>query len=468
MLLIPDSSRLINRSDLPDYNKLMEEKKTKQVYPNELTCDIVRGFESSTLSIDAPDGLYRVWMVFGYANTSYSREMPPLFDTIVSINGKPKQPVRLRVSAVIERRSYSCKAVDGKITFNFSTDKVQWNIAAIMIYSPDQEDKAAQEIAVINEEIDNLPPQLRPLWKFRERLDPETMVKLTDAEKARGYVIFQRSYLHEVFIDSKPTREEISPTPEAPNAFAALGEFEPLTFSIYALADKHIQSVTAQLPDTSLTVHYVVNRQYKEGGYNSAPTGRYRNTPAYLLPINDQGVVVCAHEPVRFWLTAQPGENVEPGIKQGQATLHFADGSTCDIPLKLQVLPFRLKKDPNITYSAYYDTPLWFFMNGNWKGHPHRNIIAQVTEDYTRAILADMRDHGMNALSAPVSWTLKDGKPVASSVQISNYMFAMYREYGLDKSSLYWRINKDGLIKAAQGTIVKQQWRSLPNDLNDP
>ena len=451
--------------DVPDYAALAEGEMMLRVYPNELTCDFLAGVEEARFSVDAPAGEYTCWILFGYASEKYNRERPYFFEARVAINGEVRDTVRLRAPAHIERRSFSCEAVDGKISITLSTDGVQWMVAGMVVYDEEGEKEATGEIAAITEEIDLLPPPLAGRWTLRKRIEKEILAELTDEERKRGYVVFHRSYLHEVYPDSKPTRAEIDAKVEA---FATPREFEPLTFSVYPLDDMQITLVNVDLPEASVKVAREVSVPYKEGGYNSAPTGRYRIAPSYLAPVDDPGVALHAEEPVRFWITAHVDDGAWPGVKRGTTTITFADGDAHEVPLSLKVLPFRLEKDPGITYSAYYDTRLWFFLGGNWPNYPRRGKLEEMTEQYTRAFLADFRDHGMNALSAPVSWTLKDGKPAAGSVDISNRLFAMYREYGLDKMALYWRIKKDEMIKATQGEIVKEQWRHLPKDLEDP
>ena len=69
-------------------------------------------------------------------------------------------------------------------------------------------------------------------------------------------------------------------------------------------------------------------------------------------------------------------------------------------------------KDPGTTYGVYDFPRLWFF-SGNWQEHPRRKELTRITYEETERILADMSDHGMNATSAPVTWKVVDGKPVA-------------------------------------------------------
>lgn len=450
---------------VPDYATLAQSEKQLPVYPNALTCDFAAGAGDTTFSVEVPAGDYACWILFGYASTASDPQIPTYFDTRVATGGEVRDTVRLRAPAHIQERSFSCKADNDKLTFDFSTDGVQWTVAAMMIYRDKDAAKADKEIAAIRKEIDFLPTQLRGRWELRERSDRETLAILTDAERESGYVIFNRGFLHEVYPDSKPTREEIG---AAVSTFATPGEFEPLTFSVYPLDDMRITSVAVDLPEATVTVAREVCAPYKEGGYNSHPTGRYCIAPSYLAPIDYRGVALRSRVPVRFWLTAHINDTAKPGVRRGSATITFADGTTHEVPLSVDVLPFRLEKDPSITYGAYYDTRLWFFLNGNWPDYPRRERLGEMVEAYTRAFLADYRDHGMNALSAPVTWTLHDGKPAAGSVDISNRLFAMYREYGLDRMSLYWRVRKDEMIKATQGKVVKQQWRHMPEDLEDP
>ena len=451
--------------EVPDYAALAATDKVLPLYPNELDCDFVGGSAAATFTAAVADGEYRCWTLFGFASEQTNPMRPPHFDTEVTLNGAAAEPVRLRAPAMIESRSYRCRAENGRLTVRFRTDGVQWLVAALMLYTEEDAGAAATELAAVEREINFLPAALASRWTLRQRLETEPLADLAAADQERGYVLFRRHYLEELYLDSRPARAEID---ASVRAFAAAGEFEPLTFCIYPLRDLHITQVTAELPGTRLQVAREVCAAYKEGGYNSAVTGRYRIAPSYLAPLDARGVVLRAGEPVRFWLTARVLDDTAPGLLQGRATLTFADAAAAVVPLALEVLPFRLEKDPDLTYGAYYDTRLWFFLNGNWAEHPRRERLAELVEAYTRAFLADYRDHGMNALSAPVTWELRDGEPVAAGVDISSRMFALYREYGLDRPALYWRMRVAEIIRATQGEAVRQQWRDLPADLEDP
>gem|GEM_PF-2658658 len=450
--------------EVPDYAALAADK-VLPVYPNELDCDFVGGADETTFAVSVPDGDYRCWLLFGYASEQTNPGRPPHFDTRVTLNGAAAARVRLRARAVIERRNRPCQIRNGRLAVGLATDGVQWQVTALMLYDQAAAAEAEAEIAAIEKEIDFLPPELASRWTLRERPVSEPLAELTAAERERGYVLFQRHYLRDLYPDSRPARAEI----EAPvSTFAAAGEFEPLTFCIYPLRDLRVTRVAAELADLPLQASYEVCTPCKEGGYNSAVSGRYRVMPSYLAPVPADGLRLRAGVPVRFWLTVRVRAAASPGRRTGKAELVLAGAVPATVPLALDVLPFRLEKDPELTFSAYYDTRLWFFLTGNWADYPRRARLAEIVEAYTRAFLADFRDHGMTALSAPVTWRLRDGRPAVAAVDVSDRLFALYREYGLDGPMLYWRMQIGDIVRATQGEAVRQQWRDLPADLEDP
>ncbi|MFH0963140.1 MAG: glycoside hydrolase domain-containing protein [Planctomycetota bacterium] len=452
--------------ELPEYEALVREEKHLRVYPNELTCDFVGGLEEATFTVKAAGGTSRCWVLFGFGDDRYNPERPWYFDTRIAINGEARGTVRLTSPAVFVQRVFDCAPRDGEVAFTFSTDRAQWMVAAMILYGDGDAKEVADEVAAITEEIEFLPPALASRWLLRERLEKETLAELTKDERDRGYVVFHRSYASEVYPDSRPTRAEIE---AGVKGIATPGEFEPLTFSIHPLTDKKVESVTAELPGTTLRIERVVYQRVREGGYNSAISGRYRVEPSYLTPIDEGGVTLKKDTPVRFWITARVGEDTPPGVKRGEATVAFDDATTCRVPLALEVLPFRLEKDPTITYSVYYDTRAWFFFAGNWPGHPRRDVLAKMTMDQTRAHLADLRDHGMNAIAPPIAWTVKDGKPAAAAVDRSNMLFALYREYGLDAPGVWWRMNMPEVARAAGAALRDDpNPRGIPKKIDDP
>jgi len=134
------------------------------------------------------------------------------------------------------------------------------------------------------------------------------------------------------------------------------------------------------------------------------------------------------------------------------------------------VLPFRLEKDPEITYGVYYLPHLWFFGNGNWRGHPRRKELARIVHEETVAILADMRDHGMNASGAPITWKVADGKPVVAVPARSDMIFALYRKYGLDRLAV-WNCDRMSMPKAVKESgceSFSKRWNGIPKDVEAP
>jgi len=453
--------------DLPDYDKLMREEKRLRVYPNELTCDFAGGPDEATFTVKAPEGTSRCWILFGFGDDRYNPERPWYFDTRVAINGQTRDTVRLTARAVFEQRTFDCAPRDGQIAFTFSTDRVQWMVAAMILYGDADQKEVVKEIAAITEEIEFLPPALASRWKLRPRLEKETLGTLTDDETEKGCVIFHRNYVSEVYPDSRPTRGEMN---AGVTAFATPGEFEPLTFSIYPLRDMRVMSVEAQLPDTTLKIDRVVCQRVREGGYNSAISGWYRVEPSYLKPIDSRGVYLKKDSPVRIWITAHVDENASPGVKEGEATVTFDDGATCGVPLAVEVLPFALEKDPAITYGVYYLPHLWFFGNSNWKGHPRRKELARIVHEETERILSDMRDHGMNASGAAITWKVTDGKPVVAVPGRSDVIFALYRKYGLDRLAV-WNCDRMDMAKAVKESgceSFSKRWKGVPKDVEAP
>ncbi len=453
---------------IPDYNALAKAKKIPAICPTSLDCDFIAGTEPTKFSVSVPDGKYHCYCLFGYANTKYNPNRPYYFDTTIKVNGVLEDTVRIRCAGVIFHRTFDCKAKNGRLEFEFSTNGVQWIISAIMIYADKDAPQAETEIRQINNEMMFLPKPLAKLWKLRKRLIKEKLASLTPEEEGKGYVVYHRGYLNEIYPDSKPSRAEIQAA-EKLSTFTTPGEFEPITFSIYSLKKMKLVSASVSIPGVSAKISYEVCVPYKEGGYNSSPTGYYRIAPSYLQPINNQPVILREAASVRFWIVTHAKPSVKPGIKRGYATLQFADGTRRTLPLELEVLPFRLENPPDITYSVYYDTPLWFFLAGSqYANYPQRAKLSKLVERYTRSLLADMHAHGMNALSVPVTWNVQNGKPQAACESISRRLFAMYREYHLDKLSLYWRFKKPEILKAIHAEILKEQWRHMPKNLRNP
>ena len=207
----------------------------------------------------------------------------------------------------------------------------------------------------------------------------------TPQEAEAGYVLFARHWLDVVFPVSRPRPGE---TPPLLQAFAAPGEYEPLTLSVYALRELKDASVSvtdltcgkSSIPAANTTV-YPLRCLNKRVTYSSKD---YVADMPVLLE-NRASVTLKAGESKRFWLDVRVPQDTPAGVYTGTATLQAAGAPPARVPIALRVLPFRLTEPTDTIVGEYYTGP---------------KLAATDEEKHTNLErdLRDMREHGMTSV----------------------------------------------------------------------
>jgi glycosyl hydrolase family 123 len=177
-------------------------------------------------------------------------------------------------------------------------------------------------------------------------------------EKKMGFVLFKRSIMDPVFLNTVPLPEERLTSLKA---FAAKGEFEPLCFSVYPIKKLHNFKVRISslkcgkfvIPKENIRISLLTYWNVRYPTYNSRET--YKIMPELLERVTVDNMQ--AKECHRYWITVKVPENIPHGIYSGEVTIahdHFE--KAVSVPMRFRVLPFSLLKDPDKHYSAYnYD-----------------------------------------------------------------------------------------------------------------
>lgn len=179
---------------------------------------------------------------------------------------------------------------------------------------------------------------------------------LTDQEKARGYILFQRPITEAVHPNTRPLPEERI---EGLVAFGTPGEFEPVTFALYPVRPlknlkvrvSPLKSAAEEIPAASVDARLAT---YWNIGFPSYTTvNTYRRVPELLERVTAHSSP--AGECQWYWLTVQVPSGAKPGLYRGTVTVwDDGFGEALEIPLAFRVLGFRLQKDPAKHFSAYF------------------------------------------------------------------------------------------------------------------
>jgi hypothetical protein len=249
------------------------------------------------------------------------------------------------------------------------------------------------------------------------------------------YVLYARSWLEHVLPDTVPEAHEITTTI---STFATPGEYEPLSFAIYAqrpLTDVVVS--VASLTSDLVNGPHVVPASEIDLRAVQVVTKRLDNhsTPEQteLVPeILDYNTPqhIPAQTSKQYWLILHVPPETPPGDYQGTVTVAPSNAPTATLSLTLTVLPFTLQESPTRSHAIGY-RPLLSFDGVTLPGDPF---------DYMQQDLADHRAHGMDSGSVytPVSVTLTSGDGVVVDYTDLERHMDLLVEMGFDGPA-HWR-----------------------------
>ncbi len=360
------------------------------VTPTALERDWVRG--NGTFAVKAPNGKYHVWMLMAdsgdwgfYQHWSHRlvkaegqvvHEKRMTHDDFLrgffanlDVEDLPGQDLFM---IYVESRwwpvEFDAEVTDGRLDVELLGDPWSALVNAMVIFPLAKKAEGDAWLADLRER--------RQKAFYADHVEvpvPEKAVEPfpNEAEKARGYVVFQRTCSEPVYPTSSPKGggEEIGRL----DVSCARGEFEPVTFSIYPFQDLGNVKVSAQvaLPfDRARSVIEVGYVQYKAQRAEFGGT-RYQVRPAFIRRKDtvrvDKGVTR------RFWLTLEIPEGVPGGLYQGQVTIAPEHGAKTTLPMTVRVHDFVLSEPKDRVFSLTGTTPqgLWTWVGGSddamWK-----------------------------------------------------------------------------------------------------
>ncbi len=179
---------------------------------------------------------------------------------------------------------------------------------------------------------------------------------LTEPEKERGYLLFQRPLTESIYPNTRPLAHERI---DSLAAFATPGEFEPVTFALYPVRPlqnlkvrvSSLTSPSGEIPAGSIDVRLAA---YWNVGYPAYTTlSTYRRVPELLerVTVHSSPAGECQW----YWLTAHVPDDAKPGLYRGTVPVwDDGFGQAVEVPLAFRVLGFRLQKDPRKHCSAYF------------------------------------------------------------------------------------------------------------------
>ncbi len=203
----------------------------------------------------------------------------------------------------------------------------------------------------------------------------------TDEEEDRGYVVFSRHYCDPTFWFSLPNNRA-----GKLSMFLSLGEYEPTSFSVYAI--KETEGLSATATDLTGPGGAVIKRDNIEIRMARDFPSRYRLGIAMVPKFLERraSIRMAGETAKQFWVTVYAPENARPGKYAGTINLRAPGRKPASVKLEVEVLPIHLREAPTL-YMMCFLLP----------NHP------ELYPGNLDKCMVDMREHGMNSM-----WTWPD------------------------------------------------------------
>jgi hypothetical protein len=317
------------------------------IWTNAITESTIVGDRESTFLIHAAPGDYDLYLVCGTSVPFRDQ----YFDFTVRVGD---QQQRVQVEGGFQFRSLRFHAAVGRepLAIHF-TPRSKWLVNTIMAWTPLDAARVQREvIAPFEQWTYRLPPEEEAKWKEEPEPEPGPMPPVSAADQQRGFVLYSRHYLECIYPHTRPRVEEMNPELRL---FASWGEYEACNFIVYSLKDLTGARVTVSrlgpVPARNIEVRHV---RFMRARPNYTVMYRYRIVPDILERF--ETLDLKAGENARFWLTVHVPDDAPAGIYRGKATFECSGGKA-EVPIRLRILPIRLREDPSKLYGIYYRHP---------------------------------------------------------------------------------------------------------------
>ncbi|OGF50779.1 MAG: hypothetical protein A2231_05475 [Candidatus Firestonebacteria bacterium RIFOXYA2_FULL_40_8] len=220
---------------------------------------------------------------------------------------------------------------------------------------------------------------------------PKASEPVPSAEDSKkGYLVFFRNYLFDVNPYSNPLKEEMEQ--KEIKVFAAQGEYEPITFSVYPFTN---------LTGCKITLSEFANEkgeklakdafQINNAVYRPQGTG---SDPIFVKPtVLEKAREIAKIEqgiPKTVWITVKVPEDAKEGTYKGKITFSPSGKSAADIPVTVTVLPFKLMQPSDVSWSP--------IMAGSWNfDELEKEMIVSKEHGMTGMVTGCLAPEGKNS-----------------------------------------------------------------------
>ena len=279
--------------------------------------------------------------------------------------------------------------------------------------------------------------------RYAESAGPASVSQWTEAERAKGYVVFRHSTIKRLTGSHVPGRKAI--LKKKVSCDLAQGEYESVQIGIHGLAEG-VKNVRLDLgSDLEIKVYYVYPRavypdHLKKEWYQPG----YFATFSTLMPGN---VIdsVGKNGTVAFWLTFHARVDTPPGLHRSKIRITsnyigLEGKSVTELDLEVRVRPFVLQP-ARAAFGMYF----------------RRDWIPKysLTDGWLRAMYRDMAEHGQNAVTFYEGGDFSAFPPRSNMVQI---LLPMAKETGLTDPNVPCMVLQCGLGSEYEQQKAAVKW----------
>ncbi|MFA6544371.1 MAG: hypothetical protein WCS99_08085 [Limisphaerales bacterium] len=319
------------------------------MWTNPITEDVIAGERENSFLIKAEPGDYEIYIVCGASDASRDQ----FYDFTVEVAGQ-RQRVQIEGAYQFKPLRFKAHVGQGPLVVKFSP-RSKFLVNAIMAWRAADAGHVREKILVPFEEWTwRMPPSEWAKWKQTPEPSAGVMPPLTAADKERGYVVYSRPYVECIYPHTMPRAEELNPELRA---FATPGEYEPLNFIIHPLRDLAGARVTVSDIGPIQARNVEVRRvRYMRAMPNYTTKHRWSIVPDVLERFD--ALDLKSGENERFWLTVHVPDTTPAGSYAGKVTFTCTGGKAVTLPVRLKILPIKLRDDPAKIFGIYYNHPL--------------------------------------------------------------------------------------------------------------
>ena len=314
--------------------------------------------ESGGLAVDVPNGRYRVWMNIDNPSGFWGEYQVYRKRTVLA-EGRPAATDTMDFGALKQKyfrfwnvedlpaddtfekyqrayyreKTFDVEVTDGQLNVDFQGENWGCSVSAVVIVPLDKAAQGEKFLGYVDQKRRFYFHNYFKRILHRPAGDP---LQPTAADQQRGYVLFRRDYMQEVYYNDTPRKAEIG-RPLAAEAFA--GEYEPLTLTLLPLRDLGQVTVSAgdltgpggTIPAAAVDVGFVsyrISRVTMEGTV-------YTIQPRLIMPTGS--VEMPKGVARRFWLTVKTPGDAKPGLYRGTLSIKTGQDAGAQLPLEFRV-----------------------------------------------------------------------------------------------------------------------------------